>query len=122
MRDLKRNQQTIFYRMYEKNTEIIDEYGNSTGQFKPEYGELKAISVSVSASRGSTDSQQFGSMLDYDKVLITANMNCEINENTILWIDEPDTEKPNDYIVKKLAKSLNQIQIAVKRVTVSEAY
>lgn len=108
--------------MYESNTEIIDEYGNSTGQFKPEYGEVRSIFVSVSANRGSTDFQQFGSLLDYDKVLLTANMNCEIDENTILWIDEPDTEKPNDYIVKKLARSINQIQIAVKRVTVSEAH
>lgn len=121
MRDLKRNQTVIYYRMYKDNTEILDEYGNFTGQFKPRYGKLKAIAVSVSANKGNADSQQFGSLLDYDRVLLTANLDCEIDENTVLWIDGADTEKPHNYIVKRVARSLNQVQIAVKRVTVSEA-
>lgn len=120
MRDLRRNQIKVYYSNYEKSTELIDEYGNSTGQYEITYSEPEMIMISVSASKGSIDNQPFGNLLDYDRVLITSNMNCNIDENTVLWIDKLDTEKPHDYIVKKVARSINQIQIAVKKVTVSE--
>lgn len=120
MRDLCRNQIKIYYSNYEKSTELIDEYGNSTGQYELTYSKPEMIMISVSASKGSTDNQPFGNLLDYDRVLITSNMNCNIDENTVLWIDKLDTEKTHDYIVKKVARSINQIQIAVKKVTVSE--
>lgn len=120
MRDLRRNQIKVYYSNYEKSTELIDEYGNSTGQYEITYSKPEMIIISVSASKGSVDNQPFGNLLDYDRVLITSNMNCNIDENTVLWIDNLDTEKPHDYIVKKVARSINQIQIAVKKVTVSE--
>lgn len=120
MRDLCRNQIKIYYSNYEKSTELIDEYGNSTGQYELTYSKPEMIMISVSASKGSIDNQPFGNLLDYDRVLITSNMNCNIDENTVLWIDKLDTEKTHDYIVKKVARSINQIQIAVKKVTVSE--
>lgn len=120
MRDLRRNQIKVYYSNYEKSTEFIDEYGNSTGQYEITYSKPDMIMISVSASKGSVDNQPFGNLLDYDRVLITSNMNCNIDENTVLWIDNLDTEKPHDYIVKKVARSINQIQIAVKKVIVSE--
>lgn len=120
MRDLRRNQIKVYYSNYEKSTELIDEYGNSTGQYEITYSEPEMIMISASASKGSADNQHFGNLLDYDRVLITSNINCNIDENTVLWIDNLDTEKPHDYIVKKVARSINQIQIAVKKVTVSE--
>ena len=65
----------------------------------------------------------FGNLESYDKVLITDDMNCPIDENTVLFIDkEPQVVKDKplyDYTVKRVAKSLNSISIAVSKVKVS---
>lgn len=118
MRDLKRNQSVVFYKNYVNDTEIIDEYGNVTGSFKKEYSDLKKIRLSVSANQGTSEYQTFGKSLDYDRTLLTADMNCDIDENSILWLDGADTDKPHNYIVKKVSRTINQVQVAVKQVNV----
>jgi hypothetical protein len=40
-------------------------------------------------------------------------------ENSILWIDDLEAES-YDYIVKKVARSLNSVSYAVSKVSVSE--
>ncbi len=65
------------------------------------------------------NTRQFGDTENYDKVLMTDDLNVPITETSILWIDALDTTKPHDYIVKKVAKSLNSVSIAVSKVSVS---
>lgn len=120
MRDLARNKQYISYKPFTGTEELIDEYGNVTGSFKPTYGNLKSFRLSISANKGDTATQQFGNVIDYDRTMSTSDMSCEIDENTILWLDGADTSKPHNFIVKKVAKSLNAIQYAIKQVMVSE--
>ena len=62
MRDLRRNQIKVYYSNYEKSTELIDEYGNSTGQYEITYSKPEMIIISVSASKGSVDNQPFGNV------------------------------------------------------------
>ena len=38
MRNLQRNLQPVFYKLYEGEEELIDEWGNSTGEYAPKYG------------------------------------------------------------------------------------
>lgn len=120
MRDLARNKQAIFYKPFTGTEELIDEYGNVTGSFKPTYGNLKSLRLSISANKGDTATQQFGNVLDYDRTMSTSDTSCGIDENSILWLDGADTSKPHNFIVKKVAKSLNAIQYAIKQVMVSE--
>jgi len=42
-------------------------------------------------------------------------MSCPIDESSILWIDDLDTTKAHDYVVTKVAPSLNVIQYAVRK-------
>lgn len=119
MRNLKRNQSVIFYKNLVDSVEIVDEYGNVTGSYEKKYGELKKLSISVSANMGTSEYQTFGKSLDYDRTLSTADMNCDIDENSVLWLDGADTDKPHNYIVKKCSATINQILIAVKQVNVS---
>jgi len=53
------------------------------------------------------------------QTLITGDMDCPIDESSILWIDDLDTTKAHDYVVTKVAPSLNVIQYAVRKVNVS---
>ena len=52
-------------------------------------------------------------------MMITDDMDCPIDERSILWIDSLDTSQPHDYIVRKVAKGLNSIMYAVRKVNVS---
>lgn len=119
MRSLLRNQQPVFFKLLQGQEEIVDEYGNPTGSPVPVYGELQSAHLCVSPSRGSTSDDTFGTTLDYDRAMTTADTDCPIDENTVLWLDGADTTKPHNYIVKKRAPWKSSVAYAVKRVTVS---
>lgn len=119
MRSLLRNQQPVFYKLYEGEKEIeID--GMPTGSFVPSYSDMKSVMLCVSPNKGSSEVEQFGSMEDYDRTMTTADPKCPIDENAVLWVDGADTDGPWNYIVKSVAKWKNSSQYAIKKVTVSQ--
>lgn len=119
MRSLLRNQQPVFYRIYEGEKEIeID--GIPTGSFVPSYSDLKSVMLCVSPNKGSSEVEQFGSTEDYDRTATTSDPKCPIDENAVLWVDGADTDGPWNYIVKMKAVWKNSAQFAIKKVTVSE--
>ncbi|MBR1750439.1 MAG: hypothetical protein IJ740_06070 [Ruminococcus sp.] len=118
MRDLKRNSTAVYYKNFIRAGDYKDEYGNKTGTPVRVYGEMKSCEMSVSGSKGSADSQAFGIDLDYDRTLSTADMSCEIDEYSILWLDGADLDKEHNYIVKKRSATKNQLLFAVKQVKV----
>lgn len=147
MRDLKRNQTQLWYCLLIPDTQeaIIDEYGNETGEVIPAYEQDVPMMANISPATGQNQVEQFGNLDNYDKVIVTCDMTCPIDENTVLFIDkEPEytevqtheviegqalyaddeiVEKTYgipkyNYIVKRVAKSLNGISIAVRKVDV----
>lgn len=118
MRSLKRNQKKIWYANLIDTNETVDEYGNYTGENAPVYGEKKALDIYVSANTGEISSQIFGNLTDYDRVMSISDISCQINEDSILWID-CDITKSHNFIVKKMSKSLNETLYAIKQVTVN---
>lgn len=120
MRNLARNTQPVFYRLYEGEEEIIDEYGNATGSYVPKYGDLKSALLCVSPNKGTSEVEQFGSIEDYDRTMTTADPKCPIDENSVLWVDGADTSGPYNYIVKRKSPWKNSTQYAIKQVTVSQ--
>ena len=147
MRDLKRNQTEFWYCLLIPNTQeaIVDEYGNETGELIPSYKKAVPMRANISPATGQNQVEQFGNLDSYDKVIATCDMGCQIDENTVLFIDklpeytevqtheiiegqalyaddevvEKTYELPKyNYIVKRVAKSLNGISIAVRKVDV----
>ena len=124
MRCMARNKTTFYYALYTGQTEIIDEYGNATGQYSVTYDNpLKALG-NVSAAQGEMQTRQFGDSESYDKVIVLDDVNTPIDEYSILWVDTPpkldggSTKTPHDYVVKKVARSLNSVSIAISKVSV----
>ena len=125
MRCLARNKATFYYALYTGQTEIIDEYGNATGQYSVNYGNpIKALG-NVSAAQGEMQTRQFGESESYDKVIVLDDANTPIDEYSILWVDtlplpngDGSTDTPHDYVVKKVARSLNSVSIAISKVIV----
>lgn len=121
MRGLLRNQQPVFFKLYMGEKEIIDEYGNATGSYVPIYGELQSAMLCVSPNKGNSEVQQFGSLEEYDRTMTTSDVRCAIDEDSILWVDNADTNGPYNAIVKRRAPWKNSIQFAIKMVKVSGA-
>jgi hypothetical protein len=65
----------------------------------------------------------FGNLESYDKVLVTDDMSCPIDENTVLFVDSKPGYNQGvptyDYTVRRVAKSLNSISYAISKVKVS---
>lgn len=120
MRSLLRNQQPVFYKLYEVQEEIIDEGGNPTGSPRAIYGDLKSAYLCISPNKGDASIEPFGALTDYDRTMTTADTKCLIDEGSILWIDGADTKGPYNYYVKKRAPWKNSIAFAIKEVKVRE--
>lgn len=133
MRCLARNKCTFFYALHDRQTELIDEYGNATGQYQVHYSNPIKMKGNVSAAQGEIQSRQFGESETYDKVIVLDNPDVLIDEYSILWVDscpqltnngslalndKGEIITPHDYIVKKVARSLNSVSIAISKVTV----
>lgn len=116
MRDLRRNQQTIWYSL-QNVTVDKDEWGNT--EDVKDYGEPIKMQLSVSANKGSISAQAFGTDLNYDREMSTHNMNCPIDEYTRLWLDGRAVTETHNYEVVAVSKSLNCIRYAIRRVDVS---
>lgn len=124
MRCMERNKRTFWYCLYDRKEPIIDEDGNETGEELIVYKPVQSLRANISAASGSSQVEQFGNLAGYDKVIVLDDTSCLIDENTVLFIDkEPeydDDGKPlYDYMVKRVAKSLNSVSIAVTKVSVS---
>lgn len=125
MRCMARNKSRFYHASYIGEIEITDDYGNLTGEYKLAYENPIKMFGNVSAAQGETQSRQFGESESYDKVIVLDDRNAPIDEYSILWVDtlphlneDGTTDTPHDYVVKKVARGLNGVSIAISKVDV----
>ena len=70
MRCMKRNKQRFFYALFKEKVEITDEDGNETGEYRLVYYPPKKCSANISPAIGEAQTEQFGSEVDYDRVIV----------------------------------------------------
>lgn len=134
MRCLERNKSPFFYALYMGREAVQDECGNVTGEYRVVYGKPRECRANISAAQGESLAQQFGYALEYDKVIVMDKDFPPIDEYSVLWVDtmpalDCDGElaadekgkliTPHDYIVRKVARSLNYVAFAISKVQVS---
>lgn len=121
MRTLKRNKRRFYYCLYGTEVELTDGDGFYTGETAIGYGAPVECWANISPATGQSNTEMFGNLTDYDRVIVTDDMNLPIDENTVLFIDKTPTNGADgyDYIVRRVAKSLNSIAIAIRKVDVS---
>ena len=117
MRALNRNKQKIYFANYQSKTAILDDDGNATGEYANVYSTPTMAMVNVSASRGSTNVEFFGTDINYTNTIVS-DKDLGIDENSILWVGIESTE-PHNYIVVSVAKSFNSVMYAIRKVDVS---
>lgn len=134
MKCMERNKVPFYYALFSERVPIRDEYGNESGEYDVRHKNPVRCLANISAAKGETQTRQFGENVTYDKVLVMGNDAPAIDEYSILWIDttpeiatdgglavkeDGSIKTPHDYIVKKVAKSLNSVSYAVSKVSVT---
>lgn len=142
MRAMEINKRDLQYCLYTGKEEIRDINGYATGEYILTYEPPEHFRANVSPAAGQASLEQFGTLDAYDKSIITDWLACPIDENSVLFIDkEPeytsvvtyveDPEAPGtyietvkavlmpEYIVRRVAKSINSISIAIQKVSTS---
>ena len=126
MRTLLRNKTKFYYASHIGETEILDEYGNHTGEYTISHCDPIECFGNVSPAKGEKQTEQFGESESYDKVIVLDDRNAPIDEHSILWVDtlpslneDGSTDTPHDYEVKAVARSLNGMSIAIHKVNVN---
>ena len=122
MKCLERNKFTFYYCLRSGEERELDENGYETGERFPIYDAPVEMRANISWATGRADTEQFGVNVDYDKVIVTDEIDCPIDETTVLFVDkEPEfVDYPKyDYIVQRVSKSKHYISYAIKRVDVT---
>ena len=124
MRCLERNKKCFYYALFDSKDPVKDEDGNFTGEYTINYKAPVHMKANISPVIGEAQADLFGSDVDYDRVIVVDEPCCPIDEYSVLCIEiTPDYDEEGnliyDYIVKKVARSINSVSYAVSRVKVS---
>lgn len=115
MRTLARNRQTFYFANYAGTEKLTNSDGRYTGEKKVVYTDPVQARGNISADKGNASVTQFGTDIQYDAVIVMSD--TQMDENSVLWIGiSPD--KPYNYKVTRISRSLNSVSIAVSRVNV----
>lgn len=124
MHTLARNKTTIWYALCTGKTELLDEYGNRTGQYELTYSEPQVAEMNIRWDDGAVRLEGFGLNDSGKRRMVTDDMNCPIAIDSILWIGvEPNTlgTVPHNYVVSgSPQKSLNHIVYIVEECNASK--
>lgn len=148
LRTLARNQRKFYYCPLTGTEALYDADGNATGETLSVYADAVEVWANISQATGYAQTEQFGQLDGYDKVIVFADPDTSITESSVLFIDkEPeyrtetvyimaDNTDDNgdtistlteteinlplfDYTVRRVARSINSVSIAVTKVKVS---
>ena len=120
MRTLKRNRRPVAYAFYKGVVEILDDNGDHTGEYEVQYTEPIKKLMNVSGGRGAADVAMFGMNSAYARSIVTDDLETPFSTETVFWIEtDPDTQ-PHDYRVVGVARTINQVVIALEEVHVED--
>lgn len=129
MHTLNRNRVELWYALRTGEEEVRDEEtGLLTGEHRMTYSQpVKArMSMSISSGANNLGSQgmvtldPYGITTAYTHRVVTHDMNCPINEESLIWIRKTPAEGAHNFKVVRVARSLNHIIYYVKEVDVRE--
>ena len=125
------NKTTIWYSNLIGTEDVTDENGLMTGSPKPTYSAPKPLRVALSESiglnnltaQGVADLKPYGIFTNYTHRMITEDMDCPLNEESIIWHgtdpgDDPDSI-PYNFRVVRVSKTRNYKMYYLREVYVS---
>ena len=147
MRLLSRNKQTLWFANPSESAYVVDDNGLKTGEKTITYGTPKSARMSIAissgannlGSQGMAELERYGIATGYTHRATTEDMNCEMREESIVWLGVPhervvETQQmvngemqtitttellPHNFQIVRKAKSLNHLIYYLKEVDVS---
>lgn len=127
------NKTTIWYSNVIRGQTVdrLDEHGLMTGEKVPKYTKPKSIRVALSESiglnnltaQGVAELRAYGVMTNYTHRMITEDMDCPIDEESIVWhnIDPGDDpySTPYNFRIVRVSKTLNYKMYYLRQVDVT---
>lgn len=124
---MERNKEPFWCALYDSKTLIP----GSAGEYAVKRKKPVKVFGNISPGSGSASVDMFGTSIQYDRTIIMDSSFPGLDENSVLWIDrepellpdgsprlnnkgEPVT--PHDYVVVRIAKGLNSVALAVRKV------
>jgi len=114
----------IWYCNRDGEVDAVDENGDYTGEYVSSYGKPKTIRANISPARGESQSELFGQGIYYSNTLSTTHMHLDINEQTLIWTEEPGRRTDGSidpetarYKVNAIAKGHYHVHYALKELT-----
>jgi len=121
MRCLAINKRTIWYATYKSYAET-----SSSGIYSREkvvsYNMPVQMKINFSPANGLVALEGNGISSDYTHVMVTDNMSCPIDTDTLIWVDRTPTitgqtfTKDADYRVTYVSRSLNHIKYGLREI------
>lgn len=124
MRAAKKNLRKMYYALYSTKIPILDKHGNPTFENREGYEAPIEFKANLSAGTSSTDEQPFGASVQYDRIILLYDMDCPIDEHSLIWVkNEPklnddgtaDPDSADYEVAAAPLDSLNVLRIAIKR-------
>lgn len=120
MRTVDRNKRPVAYASFAGIQELTDENGDYTGEYDVEYTEPIKTFMNVSGGRGQADIALFGLTQNFSRTAVTKDLDTDWNTEMVMWVErDPDTES-YDYRISQVARTINQVVLALEEVDVSE--
>lgn len=122
MRCLEKNKQTIYYRTFNAITEIGDSTAYTETIVSREktiaYNPYQTMKASISPASGNVTLEGNGIVKDYTHIMITDNMACPINVDTLVWVNRTPTSTSldADFRITRVSKSLNHITYQLREI------
>jgi hypothetical protein len=127
MRFSERNKQPVWYSTFVSKTEIVDEYGNSTGEYEITYTAPAKTAWNVNVVESEADVAMFGVQAMDTIVGVAPRNGFPLDETSILWYgitptikEDGTTDTAHNYRVVGIRPSLNTVKFYAQRVDVTQ--
>jgi hypothetical protein len=127
MRILNRNKQPIHYATFASKEEILDEYGNPTGQYKLTYTTPQRASWNVGFVESDAEVEMFGIAASSTLRIVAPKDGFPLDETSILWFgitpeikQDGTTDTAHNYRVVGIRPSLNTVKFYAQKVSVTQ--
>lgn len=121
----KRNIKPFYYAKLDEEqqvVEILDDEGRGTGEYAPVRMTPTKTFGNISVPTGFANIEKFGNIVSYDLLIVMDNVNTPINESTVLWVyNDPNKDEPWDFMVRRVAKSINSVTLQCAQAKVTYA-
>lgn len=121
MRVVNRNRRPVAYAFYEGTTELTDENGNFTGEFQVNYSDPVRALMNVSGGRGQANVRLFGIGSEFDRTIVTDDLETPFSTDTVFWIETDPDNAPFDYRVVRVARTINQVVLGLTEVDTNKS-